>query len=192
MAEVRSIAVIGAAALGRGIAQLAAIAGFHTILEDILPASLRNAESDIRRALDGEVARAAITRSAADAALARIEFASSVEQAGRAAELIIEAVPDELESKLEILTLLDKVCRPASMLACTSSIWSVTELASVTYRPAKIVGLRFALPANGSDLLEMVRGQNTDDTTIAACREAGRRMGRKVVVIEDSPRTVAD
>src|SRR4029077_437868 len=181
MAEVRTIAVIGAGTIGRSIAQLSALGGFRTILEDILPASLRQAEAEIRGALDLATERGAITRAAADAALARVEYASSVEHAARAADLVIEAVPDEMESKIEIFTLLDKVARPATMLASNTSFFSITELASVTYRAKKILGMRFALPVAEMKVLEIVRGQQTDDETVAACSEAGRRMGQKVV-----------
>ena len=186
MAGVRTIAVIGAGTLGRNIAQVAALGGFHTILEDILPGSLRTADAEIRRALDQAVAEGRLEQSATEAALARIEYASSVEQAARAADLIIEAVPDEMESKLEILTLLDKVSRPGTMLACTSSTISVTELASVTYRAEKILGLRFGAFDGAGNELEIVRGQETDDETVTASCDAGRRMGRKVVVMKEA------
>jgi 3-hydroxybutyryl-CoA dehydrogenase len=190
MAEVRTIAVIGAGTIGRGIAQLSALGGFRTILEDILPASLRQAETEIRDALDLATERGAITRAAADAALARIEYASTVEQAARAADLVIEAVPDEMESKIEIFTLLDKVARPATILASNTSSFSVTELASVTYRASKILGMRFAGPSGEIKVLEIVRGQETDDETVAACAEAGRCMGQRVAVIAEEPRLI--
>lgn len=188
MAEVRTIAVIGAGPIGRGIAQLSALGGFRTILEDILPASLRQAETEIRDAFNHAVARGVITRAAADAALAHVEYAGSVEQAARAAELVIEAVPDEMESKIEIFTLLDKVARPATILASNTSSFRITELASVTYRAQKILGMRFDLPVAEMKVLEIVRGQQTDDETVAACAEAGRRMRQKVVVIGEASR----
>jgi 3-hydroxybutyryl-CoA dehydrogenase len=190
MAEVRTIAVIGAGTIGRSIAHLSALGGFRTILEDILPGSLRQAETEIRDALDHATERGAITRATADGALARIEYASSVEQAARAADLVIEAVPDEMESKIEIFTLLDKVARPATILASNTSSFSVTELASVTYRANKILGMRFAVPTGEMQVLEIVRGKETDDETIAACAEAGRRMGQKVKVISEAPRSM--
>ncbi len=190
MAEVRTIAVIGAGTIGRSIAQLSALGGFQTILEDILPASLRQAEAEIRGALDQAVERGAINRAAADAALARVEYAFSVEQAARAACLVIEAVPDEMESKIEIFTLLDKVARPATILASNTSSFTVTELASVTYRANKILGMRFGVPLGEMKALEIVRGQETDDETVAACAEAGRRMGQKVVVTADARRVI--
>jgi 3-hydroxybutyryl-CoA dehydrogenase len=186
MAEVRSVAVIGAGTLGRGIARLSALGGYRTVLEDILPASLRSAESEIRAALDREVNTGAIAGSTAAAALARVEYASSVEQAARAADLVIEAVPDELESKLEIFTLLDKVARPATMLAANTAAFSVSDLAAVTYRAGKILSMRFSVPVEAMKVLEIVRGQQTDDETVAACAEIGRRLGLKVVVSEEA------
>jgi 3-hydroxybutyryl-CoA dehydrogenase len=180
---VHTIAVIGAGTAGRSIAQLSALGGFSTILEDILPASLRRAGNEIRAALDHALARGAITPAAANAALARIEYASSVEQAARAADLIIEAVPDELESKTEILTFLDKVAKPATIFASTTLEFSISELAAVTYRAKKILGLRFTLPIDRPQLLEIVRGRETDDATVAACAQVGERMGLKVVIV---------
>lgn len=187
--KVRTIAVIGAGAVGQAIARLSALGGFYTVLEDILPASLRRAGSEIRAALDRALAHGTITAPGADAAFARIEYASSVEHAARSADLIIEAVPDELESKTEILTLLDKVAKPATIFASTTLAFSVSELAAVTYRAKKILGMRFSLPASQTQLLEIVRGRETNDETVAACNEVGQRMGFKVVAIEEAPAT---
>lgn len=181
--KVRTIAVIGAGTAGRSIAQLSALGGFSTVLEDILPASLRRAGNEIRAALDQALARGTITPAAANAALARIEYASSVEQAARAADLIIEAIPDEWESKNEIFTLLDKVAKPGTIFASTTLEFSISELAAVTYRAKKILGLRFTLPIERPQLLEIVRGRETDDATVAACARVGERMGLKVVIV---------
>ena len=180
MTLVRTVAVIGAGTTGRGIAHLAALGGYRTILEDILPASLRKAESEIRSSLDQAVEQGKIRKEDADAALARLEYASTVEEAARQADLVIEAVPDELESKLEIFILLDKICRPETILASNSATLSISEIASVTYRPRKCVGMRFF-----EQRLELVRTPETDEATMAACREVGQRMGKEVVVTED-------
>jgi len=179
--------VIGAGIMGRGIAHVAALGGFRTILEDILPASLRKAESEIRANLEKGVELGKLEKSAAEAALARIQFAGSVEEAAREADLVIEAVPEEMESKIEIFTLLDKICRPSTILASNTSSLSVTEIASVTYRPRKCIGMHFFNPVHKMRLLEVVRALETDDATIAAAAEVGRRMGKEVVVIKESP-----
>ena len=188
MAEIKTVAVIGAGIMGRGIAHAAALGGYRTILEDVLPASLRKAESEIRGNLEKAVKLGKVPRADADAALARIEFAGSVEEAARPADLIIEAVPEEIESKIEIFTLLDKICPPATILASNTSSLSVTEIASVTYRPKQCLGMHFFNPVHKMKLLEVVRALETDEATLAAAVEVGRRMGKEVVVvIKESP-----
>jgi 3-hydroxybutyryl-CoA dehydrogenase len=187
VAEIRTIAVIGAGTMGRGIAHVAALGGYRTVLEDLIPASLRKAESEIRSNLDKAVELGKVSAGDAAAAFGRIEYAGSVEEAAREADLVIEAVPEEMESKIEIFTLLDKICRPGTILASNTSSLSVTEIASVTYRAKKCVGMHFFNPVHKMKLLEVVRALETDDETIAAAAEVGRRMGKEVVVIKESP-----
>jgi 3-hydroxybutyryl-CoA dehydrogenase len=92
-----------------------------------------------------------------------------------------------MESKIEIFTLLDKICRPGTILASNTSSLSITEIASVTYRAKKCLGMHFFNPVHKMKLLEVVRALETDDETIASAAEAGRRMGKQVVVIRESP-----
>jgi 3-hydroxybutyryl-CoA dehydrogenase len=186
VAEVRTIAVIGAGTIGRGIAHAAALAGYRTILEDVLPNALRRAEGEIRSNLDQAVSLGAVSPVDASTALTRLEYADSVDEAAREADLVIEDVPEEMESKIEIFTLLDKICRPGTILASNTSSFSVTEIASVTYRAPKILGMRF--PREGN-VLEIVRAAETDEETVAVAVEVGRRMGRKVLVVEDIVRS---
>lgn len=184
--DVRTIAVIGAGRVGRGIAQLAAGGGYRTILEDLLPNALRRAESEIRLQLDRIVHSGGVTADAANAAFSRLEFANSVEDAAREADLVIEAVPEELESKIEIFTLLDKICRPGTILASHLAQLSITEIARVTYRAGNCLGMRFAEPVEREKKLEIIRGVETDDETVAAAVEVGRRMGKEVAVVADN------
>ena len=187
MAEIKTISVIGAGIMGRGIAHAAALGGYKTILEDILPASLRKAETEIRSNLDKAVELGKVSAVEADAAFNRIDFAGSVDEAARAADLVIEAVPEELESKIEIFTLLDKICSPKTILASNTSSLSITEVASVTYRAPKCVGMHFFNPVHKMKLLEVVRALETDQETLDAAVEVGKRMGKEVVVIKESP-----
>lgn len=186
MAEIRTIAVIGAGSRGRNIAQIFALGGFRTILEDILPASLRRAEDEIRSAFQSAIEAGELTRSEADAALARINYASSIEQAAREADLVIEAVPEELESKIEIFTLLDKIARPATILAASSDSFSINELASVTYRRKKILGMIFSALPDGQQVLGLLPGRETGDGAIAVCLEVGRQIKRQVLVVKEA------
>jgi len=185
VADIKTIAVIGAGTMGRGIAHAAALAGYRTILEDLLPNALRRAESEIRSNLEKAVESGHVSSGEAQSAASRLEYAGSVEDAAREADLVIEAVPEELESKIEIFTLLDKVCRPGTILASNTSSFRITEIAAVTYRANQCVGMRFFNPAH--KLMEIIRASQTDDRTIAAAVEVGTRMGKEIVVIKESP-----
>jgi 3-hydroxybutyryl-CoA dehydrogenase len=187
MNEIQTVAVIGAGIMGRGIAHVAALGGYRTILEDLLPASLRRAEDEIRANLEKAVELGKVPPAEASAALARLEFASNLEDAAREADLVIEAVPEEFESKEEIFRLLDRFCRPNTVLATNTSSLSVTEIAAVTERPAKIVGMHFFNPVHKMKLIEIIRGAKTDDETLATAVEVGRRMGKETVVINEAP-----
>ena len=184
---VRTIAVIGAGVTGRSIAHAAALGGFRVILEDILPSSLRRAESEIRLTLEEQVAAGQVSPAQAAQALAGIEYAGEVEEAVRASDLVIEAVPEEMESKLEIFMLFDKVSRPDTVFVSNSSSLSITELASATYRPAQCVGMHFTTPVHHMKLLEVVPGLETDAATLATAVAVGRRICKEVVVIRESP-----
>jgi 3-hydroxybutyryl-CoA dehydrogenase len=187
VAPVKTVTVIGAGIMGRGIAQAAAVGGYRTILEDLLPTALRRAESEIRANLDQAVELGKVTAPDANAAFQRMEYAGSVEEAAREADLVIEAVPEEMESKIEIFTLLDKICRPTTILASNTSSLSITEIASVTYRTKKCLGMHFFNPVHKMKLLEVVRALETDEDTLATAVAVGRRMGKEVVVIKEAP-----
>ena len=191
MTEVRTIAVIGAGMMGRGIAHAAALGGYHTILEDLFPNALRQAGTEIRAQLDRAVEVGQTDAAAADAAFSRIEYAGSVDEAARQADLVIEAVPDEMESKLEIFIMLDKFCRPATLLAANTSWLSVTEIASATYRAKQCAGMRFSNPVEEMKVLEIVRASETDDDTLAAMVEVGRRMGKDIKVLHEVPGVIS-
>lgn len=173
MVVIRTVAVIGAGHSGSRIACAAALGGYRTILEDILPGSLRRAETELHSCLEKH-----------PPALERVEYAGTVAEAARAADLVFEAVPDELESKLEIFTLLDKICMPHTVLALTSPTLGVAEVASITYRPQKCIGIRFVEPHPAILRLELVCGPATDEETVGACMEAGRRMASEVILVD--------
>jgi 3-hydroxybutyryl-CoA dehydrogenase len=185
--EIKTVAVIGAGIMGRGIAHAAALGGYRAILEDLLPNALRKAETEIRANLDKAVELGKVNAADAHAALSRIEYAGSVDEAARQADLVIEAVPEEMESKIEIFTLLDKICRPSTILASNTSSLSITEISSVTYRAKKCVGMHFFNPVHKMKLLEVVRGLETDAETLTAAVEIGKRMGKEVVVVKEAP-----
>jgi 3-hydroxybutyryl-CoA dehydrogenase len=185
--EVKTIGVIGAGTMGRGIAYAAALGGYRTVLEDVMPDNLASGTAWIQKALEEGVARGKVNSSDAAAALAQIETTSTVEAACREADFLIEAVPEEMELKLELYTLFDKFARPNAVLASNTSSLSIAEMAEMTYRPELCVGMHFFNPVPKMRLIEIVRAPKTSDETIAACREVGSRMGKDVVVVKESP-----
>jgi 3-hydroxybutyryl-CoA dehydrogenase len=185
--DVKTIAVIGAGTMGRGIAYAAALGGYRTILEDVMPEMLINANAWIAHTFDEGIKRGKLTSEAASAAIARIATSSSVEDVCREADFLIEAVPEEMELKLELYTLFDKFAKPNTVLASNTSSLSITEMAEMTYRPELCVGMHFFNPVPKMRLIEIVRAPKTSDETVAACREVGSRMGKEVVVVKESP-----
>lgn len=184
---VKTIAVIGAGTMGRGIAYAAAFGGYRTILEDVSDAVLTPGLTYVRESLEEGVKRGKVTAEQRDRGIAQLGSARTVEEACREADLIIEAVPEDMELKLEIFTLLDKFAKPGAIFASNTSSLSVTELATITCRPEKCVGMHFFNPVPKMKLLEVVRALETSDETIADCREIGARMGKEVVVVKEAP-----
>ena len=185
--DVKTIGVIGAGTMGRGIAYAAALGGYRAILEDVMPEMLINANAWIAHTFDEGIKRGKLTSEAASAAISRIATSSSVEDVCREADFLIEAVPEEMELKLELFTLFDKFAKPNAVLASNTSSLSITEMAEMTYRPELCVGMHFFNPVPKMRLIEIVRAPKTSDETIAACREVGSRMGKEVVVVKESP-----
>jgi 3-hydroxybutyryl-CoA dehydrogenase len=185
--DVKTIGVIGAGTMGRGIAYAAAVGGYRTILEDVMPETLAKGMEWIKQSLDEGIQRGKLDAAARDTALARIETSSSVENVCREADFLIEAVPEEMELKLELFTLFDKFAKPKAVLASNTSSLPVAEMAEMTYRPELCVGMHFFNPVPKMKLIEIVKAPKTSDETIAVCREVGARMGKEVVVVRESP-----
>jgi 3-hydroxybutyryl-CoA dehydrogenase len=185
--EVKTIGVIGAGAMGRGIAYAAAYGGYRTILEDVSPEMLEQGIAYIRQNLEQGVARGKVTEEQRNTALANLTTSRSVEELCREADLLIEAVPEEMEVKLEIFTIFDKFALPAAILATNTSSLSITELAAITFRAENCIGMHFFNPVPKMKLLEIVRALETSEATVQACAEVGGRMGKEVVVIRESP-----
>jgi 3-hydroxybutyryl-CoA dehydrogenase len=179
--EIRTIAVIGAAVMGRNIAYAALVAGYRTILEDVLPERLASAVAEIRGRLEGAVG-AGKNGEPKERVLARLTTAASVDAACREADLVMEALPEELELKIDVFCILERFARPGAILATNARTIPVTEIAAVTTREERCVGMRFMDAGPQTNLLEIVRGRETSDETVEACREVGRRMGREAVI----------
>ncbi len=183
---VNTIAVIGAGTMGRGIAYVSALGGYQTVLEDVRREMLDEAMNWMRKAFDQGVERGKVSADDAKNALARIRTVGRVEEATDA-DLIIEAAPEDIELKIELFGMFDKFTRAETILATNTSSLSITEMSAITQRPELCVGMHFFNPVPKMKLLELVRALETSEETLAACREVGRRMGKEVVTVRESP-----
>ena len=185
--EIKTIGVIGAGAMGRGIAYAAALGGYRTVLEDVSPEMREQGLSYISQTLEDGVSCGKVTLQQKESALANLSTSRSVEDVCREVDLLIEAVPEEMEVKLEIFTIFDKFAKPSAILASNTSSLSITEMASITFRAEDCIGMHFFHPVPEMKLLEIVRALETSEATLQTCVEVGRRMGKEVVVIRESP-----
>lgn len=183
--EVKTIAVVGAGTMGRGIAYAALAGGFRTLLIDVSEQVLAHAQSFIRDTLRGAQERGK-WEGDRDEALAALTLTTTLEEAA-AADLIIEAVPEDIRLKLDIFGRLDKVARPASIFASNTSSLSLTEMSAATSRPARFLGMHFFNPVPKMKLIELVYTPQTSEETLATAEAVGRRMGKETVRVKDSP-----
>jgi 3-hydroxybutyryl-CoA dehydrogenase len=177
MMEIKTIAVVGSGNPGRRIACASCLGGFRTILEDISPAALEQGIGWIKQVLGERISRGEISISDRDGALRNLNTANSAEDASREADLIVETVSDEMEMKIELFTVFDKFAKPGAIFASTTTSLPITDLAAVTFRPERCIGMRFSTGAQTAGRLELIKGRETSEETVAACREVGRRMG---------------
>jgi 3-hydroxybutyryl-CoA dehydrogenase len=185
--SVRTIAVLGSGLMGRGIAYVSALGGYHTRLQDPSRAALDKASADMDATLEKGVAMGKVTDADAVAARARVVMHASLEDAVKGADLVIEAAPEDIALKVELFGRLDRETPASTILATNTSSLSITEMAAATNRPAKVVGMHFFNPVPRMKLLELVRGLETSEETLGACAAVGERMGKECVTVRESP-----
>jgi 3-hydroxybutyryl-CoA dehydrogenase len=183
----KTIAVLGAGIMGRGIAYAAALGGFRAIIQDTEPRALEKAVDEISATLEKGVATGKVESQAAAAAQKRLVYARTLEEAAREADLVIEAVPENIALKLETFAALDRLAPRHAILASNTSSLSITEMAAATTRAPQVVGMHFFNPVHRMRLLEVVRALETSEATIAAACGAGQAMGKECVVVRESP-----
>ncbi|MGH9458564.1 MAG: 3-hydroxyacyl-CoA dehydrogenase family protein [Thermoanaerobaculia bacterium] len=185
--EIQYVTVIGSGTMGRGIAYVAAAAGFDTTVTDVSEDILERGRQAVGDLLAKAVDRGRIEREAAEEAFGRIRWLVDLEAAAREANLIVEAIPEDLELKKDLLSQVDLFCAEDTILATNTSSMSITQLAGAVERREKFIGLHFFNPVPAMKLVEIVLGERTGAETVDTCREVVRRMGKEPIVIRDSP-----
>ena len=184
---VERVTVIGAGLMGRGIAHAAASGGFETRLHDASGEALARALAQIGRDLDEGVARGKLTAEAAAGARERLQPHPELEAALHGADLVIEAVPEEMDLKVRLFARLDELCGAAVPLCTNTSALSITEIAAATAHPRRVVGMHFFNPVPKMKLVEVVRALETAPEVVELASEVARRMGKQVVTVRESP-----
>jgi 3-hydroxybutyryl-CoA dehydrogenase len=185
MSEV--VVVIGGGTMGRGIAQVAAAAGFQARLHDVDAAVLEAARSGIAAALGRRVDEGKLPATARDETLARLALVTDLERASEGAAFVIEAVPESLELKVEVLARVKAAAPSDAVLASNTSSLSITELGRRVGAGDRVIGAHFFNPPPAMPLLELVRGLHTSQATLDRSRRLAERMGKTAIVVNDSP-----
>ncbi|GAB3627999.1 3-hydroxybutyryl-CoA dehydrogenase [Pandoraea terrae] len=183
---IETVGVIGAGAMGNGIAQTAAIAGLKVVMIDVSDAALAKGVATLTGNLDYLVAKGKLDAAARDAARVRIETSTDYQRLA-AADLVIEAATENLELKTRILKQVEAAVRPDAIIATNTSSISITALGATLDRPARFIGMHFFNPVPQMPLVEVIRGLQSSDATAQAVHEVTERFGKSPVGVRNSP-----
>jgi 3-hydroxybutyryl-CoA dehydrogenase len=186
MGTIGSVGVIGAGTMGNGIAQACAVAGIDVVMIDVAEAPLAKGTAAVAGSLERLVKKDKLSVAERDAALARIGTATDYAALGGVG-LVIEAATENPSIKFEILRRADGIARPEAILATNTSSISITQLAAVTKRPERFLGMHFFNPVPMMALVELIRGLQTSDATVAAADAFVKVLGKTPIVVKNSP-----
>ncbi|MGA2732474.1 MAG: 3-hydroxyacyl-CoA dehydrogenase family protein [Syntrophobacteraceae bacterium] len=185
--DVRTIGVVGAGAMGTGIAHVAAMNGYEVVLRDIEMSYVEKSIKNMDKFMARSVEKGKMTQDQLQATLKRIKGTIALEDLA-GADFVIEAVIEDLDLKKEVFKALDKICRPEVVLATNTSSMSITAIAASANRPEKVCGMHFFNPAQIMRLVEVIRGLGTSDETVGAAKALAESFGKKTIEVKkDSP-----
>jgi 3-hydroxybutyryl-CoA dehydrogenase len=183
---IKKVGVIGSGQMGNGIAQVAALAGFDVVLNDVSTERLKSGMATINGNLSRQIAKKALTEDARKEALARIASTESLDGLADC-DLVIETAVEKEEIKRKIFNEVCAVLKPDAIVATNSSSISITRLAASTDRPERFIGIHFMNPVPAMELVELIRGIATDDATFDTSKEFVGKLGKQIAVSEDFP-----
>jgi 3-hydroxybutyryl-CoA dehydrogenase len=187
MRSIATIAVLGAGTMGRGIAQVSAHGGYRTRLYDVAAAVIDRARQNVERTLEKGVKLGKLAAEDAAGARGRLDFTLDLSSAVADADLVIEAVPERMELKVETFAAVARACPAEALFASNTSGLSITEIAAASGRADRFAGMHFFNPVHLMKLVELVRGIDTSEATLATLAEVAVRMGKEVVVVREAP-----
>jgi 3-hydroxybutyryl-CoA dehydrogenase len=183
---VHKVVVVGAGVMGRGISELIASTGCEVVLVDKSEEILKNSLHILSESMDNEIEKWGLTKSEKKAIISRIKPTTSLEETCDV-KIVIEAVPENLESKQEVFKQLDLSCSPETIIITNTSTLSITELASSTKRPDKVIGMHFLFPVTKVPLVEIIRGLKTSQQTYGAIKDFADQLNKTPVTVYEYP-----
>ncbi|KFZ40332.1 MULTISPECIES: 3-hydroxybutyryl-CoA dehydrogenase [Thermoactinomyces] len=190
--EIKRIAVIGAGQMGSGIAQVAAQSGFSVSLHDVAEEQVKKGLARIEGLLEKGVAKGKWTGEEKEAVLSRIQTTADLQEAVKDADLVIEAVVENMEVKTDLFRRLDQYSPKYAILASNTSSLPITEIAAATSRPESVIGMHFMNPVPVMKLVEVIRGLATSDEVNETVRNLAEKMGKVPVEVNDFPGFVSN
>ncbi|WP_404356271.1 3-hydroxyacyl-CoA dehydrogenase [Cytobacillus firmus] len=183
----KTITVAGSGVMGKGIAYTCAVSGFEVYLNDINQEIVDKAKNDIYSLLEGSLQKGFISEEQYGMAKDRLHFETDLEAAAKNADLVIEAVLEKIELKIDIFKRLDSICSPETILATNTSTMSPTEIGAQTSRPDKVVAMHFFNPVHKMKLIEIIRGLETSNDTVRLVKEVGEKLKKETVEVNEFP-----
>lgn len=182
-----TLTVVGSGVMGRGIAYAAALGGFHVLLQDVSEENLDKAKNYIETEMRKSAEKGYLNHDQVTAALSSLEFTTDLKSAAENADVVIEAVFEMMELKIDIFKQLDQYCPERTILATNTSTMSPTEIAAQTSRPEKCIAMHFFNPVHKMKLIEIIRGLQTSDETVEKAKEIGRKLNKETVEVNEFP-----
>jgi len=185
--ETKKICVLGAGLMGAGIAQVCAEAGFDVSMRDIEARFVQGGLNIIKKNYERAINKGKMTKEQADALLSKVNGTVDVVEAVREAGVVIEAVIENMELKKEVYRELDQLASKETILASNTSGLSITEIASATKRPDKVIGMHFFNPVPAMKLVEIIKGQSTSEETFQIIKTLSQTLGKTPVLVNEAP-----
>jgi len=185
--EIKKICVLGAGIMGSGIAQVSAEAGYQVSMRDVEDRFVQGGLNTIKKNLERAIHKGKVSREAAEGVLSRVKGFMELAPAVQDADIVIEAVTENMGVKKQLYGEMERLCPPKTILASNTSGLSITEIASVTKRPGKVIGMHFFNPVPGMKLVEIIKGQSTSEDTFQIIRTLAEKMGKTSIVVNESP-----
>jgi 3-hydroxybutyryl-CoA dehydrogenase len=185
--EIKKICVLGAGVMGSGIAQVSGEAGYQVSMRDVEDRFIQGGLNTIKKNLERAIHKGKVSREEADGILSRVKGFMELAPAVQDADIVIEAVTENMGLKKRVYEELDRLCPQKTILASNTSGLSITEIASMTKRPDKVIGMHFFNPVPGMRLVEIIKGQATSEETFQIIKALAEKMGKTSIVVNESP-----